>query len=100
VDNGEGAAKKAAAEQKAAAADKQKAADDKSKAETVKPPANEKEYVAYAEGWIDALTDNGDARWTSEKAMRNKANVGSDARETLQERLAKKNADIRAANEH
>jgi hypothetical protein len=62
-------------------------------------PKNEAEYVAYAEAWIDALTDvEGEKRWPAEKNLRNKANVGGDAREALQSRLAKKIADIKDAD--
>lgn len=63
-------------------------------------PKNEAEYVAYAGAWIDALNDapEGEKRWASEKQLRNKAHVGADARETLQERLAKKCSEIRDAD--
>jgi hypothetical protein len=63
-------------------------------------PKNEAEYVAYADAWRIALTDAdaGEARWKEEKALRNKAHVGSDARESLQEKLAAKCAEIRDAD--
>lgn len=63
-------------------------------------PKNEAEYIAAANAWIDALTaaDEGEKRWAGEKALRNKAHVGADARETLQEKLAKKCAEIRDAD--
>jgi hypothetical protein len=62
-------------------------------------PKNEAEYVAWAEAWIDALVDiEGEKRWSTEKSMRNKANVGGDAREALQARLATKIADIKDAD--
>ncbi|CAN7381474.1 hypothetical protein LJR220_003395 [Bradyrhizobium sp. LjRoot220] len=64
------------------------------------PPKNEAEYVTYAEAWIISLTDadEGDKRWKAEKNLRNKANVGGDARETLQTKLAAKVGEIRDAN--
>lgn len=64
------------------------------------PPKNEAEYIAYATKWIEALDDaaEGEARWKSEKGLRNKANVGPDQREDLQSRLAAKCADIRDAD--
>jgi hypothetical protein len=63
-------------------------------------PKNEAEYIKWADAWREALTDadEGDKRWKDEKTLRNKANVGSDARETLQEKLAKKCAEIRDAD--
>lgn len=65
-------------------------------------PKNEAEYIAWADNWREALTDadEGDDRWKKEKDMRNKAHVGSDAREALQEKLAAKCRDIREANQH
>lgn len=65
-----------------------------------KPPKNEAEYITHASAWIDALdnADAGEKQWKDEKNLRNKANVGSDARETLQEKLAKKCAEIRDAD--
>lgn len=63
-------------------------------------PTNEKEYIAHADAWREALTDAdaGDKRWKDEKNLRNKANVGADARESLQEKLASKCAEIRDAD--
>ena len=65
-----------------------------------KVPANEKEYVEATAIWIANLidADAGEARWKSEKTLRNKANVGSDVRESLQEKLAAKCAEIRDAD--
>ena len=63
-------------------------------------PKSEAEYIAYADAWREALTDadEGEKRWPKEKDMRNKAHVGAEARETLQEKLAKKCAEIRDAD--
>jgi hypothetical protein len=63
-------------------------------------PKNEAEYVAYADAWRTSLTDAdaGEARWKEEKTLRNKSHVGSDARESLQEKLAAKCAEIRDAD--
>lgn len=63
-------------------------------------PKNESEYLAYANAWIDALTDaaEGEKRWPAEKQLRNKAHVGPDARETLQEKLTAKCREIRDAD--
>lgn len=65
-------------------------------------PKNEAEYVAYATAWIDALDDaaGGEKRWKDEKGLRNKANVGPDAREDLQAKLSQKCAEIRDADRH
>lgn len=64
-----------------------------------KAPTTEAEYIAHAEGWIDALADvEGEKRWATEKGLRNKANVGGDAREALQSRLAKKVSEIKDAD--
>jgi len=81
---------KAGAEKGAAAAGTEKTA----------APKNEAEYEAFANAWIDALADadEGDKRWKSEKNLRNKANVGGDVREKLQEKLATKTAEIRDAD--
>jgi len=70
------------------------------KAADTEPPKNEGEYIRHATAWIDSLTDAGDGemKWAAEKSIRNKAHVGADARETLQERLAKKCAEIRDAD--
>ena len=64
-------------------------------------PKNEAEYVKYADAWRDALTDAGEGRkrWKDEKTLRNKANVGPDMRETLQEKLEKKCSEIEDANQ-
>jgi hypothetical protein len=76
---------------------------DKGAAEAGKnePPKTEAEYVDFASAWIDALTDAdaGEKRWPQEKNLRNKANVGADARETLQTRLAQKCREIRDADQ-
>jgi recombination protein RecT len=63
-------------------------------------PQTEAEYFAYAAQWINALDDDvaGDQRWLSEKSLRNKANVGAESREELQERLAQKCKEIRDAD--
>jgi hypothetical protein len=65
-----------------------------------KAPANEAEYVAQTEAWIAALTDAeaGEKRWLGDKAVRNKANVGGDAREELKAKLDAKCAEIRDAD--
>jgi hypothetical protein len=65
-----------------------------------KVPVTETEYIAWADAWREALTDAdaGEKRWKDEKTIRNKANVGSDARESLQEKLANKCAEIRDAD--
>jgi len=62
-------------------------------------PTTEAEYAKHAEAWIDSLTDveSGDKRWAEEKGLRNKSNTGGDAREALQERLKKKQAELRKA---
>jgi len=67
---------------------------------TNEPPKTEKEYVEAATIWIANLidADAGEVRWKSEKTLRNKANVGAEARETLQEKLATKCAEIRDAD--
>jgi hypothetical protein len=69
-------------------------------AATDKAPETEAEYIAWADAWREALTDAdaGEKRWKDEKTIRNKANVGSDARESLQEKLANKCAEIRDAD--
>ena len=68
-------------------------------AATAPLPKTEAEYVKYAEAWIDALDDvEGEKRWPAEKSLRNKANVGGDAREALQALLAKKVAEIKDAD--
>lgn len=63
-------------------------------------PKTEAEYIAATTAWIGALTDvdAGEKRWKDEKGLRNKANVGADARETLQEALANKCGEIRDAD--
>lgn len=61
---------------------------------------NEADYIEYADAWREALTDadEGERRWVREKAARNKAHVGPDARESLQEKLAQKCREIRDAD--
>jgi hypothetical protein len=63
-------------------------------------PKTEAEYIAFADTWRNALTDAdaGEKRWKDEKGLRNKANVGAEARESLQEKLAAKCAEIRDAD--
>jgi hypothetical protein len=63
-------------------------------------PKTEAEYVGATTAWIDVLTDAdaGEKRWKDEKSLRNKANVGADARESLQEKLAAKCGEIRDAD--
>jgi len=63
-------------------------------------PTNEAEYIAATSAWIETLddADEGEKRWKAEKSLRNKANVGSDAREDLQHRLSQKCAEIRDAD--
>jgi hypothetical protein len=83
------------------AADPSKAGTEKGAATAAgKTPTNEKEYVEATTIWIVNLTDAdaGEARWKSEKTIRNKANVGADARESLQEKLAAKCAEVRDAD--
>ncbi len=65
-----------------------------------KVPTTEKEYVEATTIWIINLidADAGEKRWKDEKGLRNKSNVGADARESLQEKLAAKCADIRDAD--
>lgn len=65
-----------------------------------KPPATEAEYEAHAKSWIEKLDDAeaGEKRWKEEKGLRNKANVGADVRESLQETLAVKCTEIRDAD--
>lgn len=65
-------------------------------------PKTELEYITHAQAWIDALDDAeaGEKKWASEKSLRNKANVGGDAREALQAQLKEKIGQIKAANEH
>lgn len=67
---------------------------------TDKAPATEAEYVEATTIWIANLldADAGEARWKGEKTLRNKANVGADARESLQEKLSAKCAEIRDAD--
>lgn len=57
-----------------------------------KPPANEKDYVAYATAWREAATDPvaAMARWKAEKDLRNKCNVGPDTRDDLLAKLQTK----------
>jgi hypothetical protein len=66
----------------------------------VEQPKTEAEYVAFANAWIEALTDAdvGEKRWPHEKNLRNKANVGAEAREALQTKLAQKCREIRDAD--
>ncbi len=66
-----------------------------------KAPTNEAEYVAQTEAWIAALTDaaEGEARWNADKTIRNKANVGGDAREDLKSKLDAKIAEIKDADQ-
>ncbi len=63
-------------------------------------PTTEKEYVEATTIWIINLidADAGEKRWKDEKGLRNKSNVGADARESLQEKLAAKCAEIRDAD--
>jgi hypothetical protein len=63
-------------------------------------PKTEAEYIAYANEWREALDDAeyGERRWKDEKHLRNKSNTGSDARESLQEKLAQKCKEIRDAD--
>lgn len=63
-------------------------------------PKTEAEYIAVTTAWIEALddADAGEKRWKDEKSLRNKANVGSDAREDLQLKLSQKCAEIRDAD--
>ncbi|MCC8967891.1 hypothetical protein H8A95_37680 [Bradyrhizobium sp. Pear76] len=72
----------------------------KSDASNMTAPKNEAEYIRYSDAWREALTDadEGEARWKQEKDLRNKAHVGSDAREAQQEKLAKKCREIRDAD--
>ncbi|QOZ25330.1 hypothetical protein [Bradyrhizobium sp. CCBAU 51753] len=76
------------------------AAGPESDASNMTAPKTEAEYIKYSDAWIAALTDAtaGEARWKEEKTLRNKAHVGSDAREAQQEKLAKKCAEIRDAD--
>jgi len=69
-------------------------------ADSPRAPANEREYIEHAQGWIEALVDAdaGDKQWSGEKTMRNKCNVSSESREALQERLAEKQREIRDAD--
>ncbi len=86
----------------------QAVADPPSKAAAVAPkesaftslPKTEKEYFEATASWINTLddADEGEARWKGEKNLRNKANVGAESREELQERLAQKCKEIRDAD--
>lgn len=71
---------------------------DKSSADFI--PTSEAQYVAFANAWINALTDAGagESRWTSEKNLRNKCNVSSEERDKLRDSLTKKVADINDAD--
>lgn len=61
-------------------------------------PTTEKQYEAYTVAWTSELTSSadGDARWKSEKSLRNKCNVSEEVRENLKEALDKKLSDLRA----
>jgi hypothetical protein len=63
-------------------------------------PKTEAEYVAYANAWREQLNDAdvGEKRWKDEKGLRNKANVGEEAREDLKQKLDTKVRDIRDAD--
>lgn len=60
----------------------------------------EADYIAQANIWIED-TESADAleqRWTSEKNMRNKANVTAEVREQLADKVATKVAKLRGAS--
>lgn len=80
--------------------DKAAAADPKKDDKFTSLPKTEAEYFAVTAAWINNLTDvdEGEARWKAEKNLRNKANVGAEPREELQERLAQKCKEIRDAD--
>ena len=82
--------------------DKAESSTDQKGSDTAAPsgPTNEREYLTYAQAWIEALADAdaGAKNWASEKTMRNKCNVSSETREALQERLAEKQREIRDAD--
>jgi recombination protein RecT len=83
----------------AAAAETNKPKDDYKKTDGGSPePRTEKDYLISCAAWIDALTDAdaGEARWSKEKAIRNKAFVGSEAREALARKLEIKCTALRA----
>lgn len=62
------------------------------KAEDPDAPKNDSEYRAYAGKWIEETTnrDARMARWSREKAMRNKANVTPETRDFLDNLVKKK----------
>lgn len=70
------------------------------KKESASLPKTEKEYVEATAAWINTLddADEGEGRWKAEKNLRNKANVGAEARENLQEHLFLKCKEIRDAD--
>jgi hypothetical protein len=86
---------KAAAEAKVAAVQREK-----TEAKTKAAPTGirtEADYIAQANIWIED-TESADAleqRWSSEKNMRNKANVTAEAREQLADKVATKVARLR-----
>lgn len=61
-------------------------------------PKNEAEYRVYAEAWIAGVTNGeaGLAHWKRDKDLRNKANVGEEAREDLKAKLDAKIAALKA----
>lgn len=62
-------------------------------------PTNERTYVAYATAWREGSTDPLTAmtRWKDEKTLRNKCNVGPDARDELLAKLQGHCADLQKA---
>lgn len=68
-------------------------------ASSAKEPASEREYIAYAEGWIGRLVDPtaGEAQWKTEKKIRNSANISPEVRDDLEGKLKAKVAQLRAS---
>lgn len=68
---------------------------------TNQEPTTEAQYIAYANAWRDRLIDPtaGEAQWKAEKNMRNKCNMGPEARDELEAELKAKRAELRKAKE-
>lgn len=89
---------KAGAEVKVAEKQAEKDAETKTKAAAERAgPKTEADYIAHANAWTEE-TEDADAleqRWTSEKNLRNKANVSAEMRDQLQTRMVEKVAKLR-----
>lgn len=89
---------KAGAEAKVAEKQAEKDGETKTKAAAERAgPKTEADYIAHANAWTEE-TEDADAleqRWTSEKNLRNKANVTAEVRDQLQTRMVEKVAKLR-----